>query len=285
MYSLNRIIRTISLIGAFVLAVTTARAISPSSDGGYSNETTTEANDALTTSGLSFVREQIVLWNTLGSDQEVEQSVIGPPLVPLQSLFYDDALLGRGILSTNAEPVVQIPQEVLNVEQGTVTLWVRLVDVPSSLFNGQALDFMNVATSEHSTFQLEFTANDGLGHSGWAAKLWDAQYIVYSINTFGTTSTRTLGSNGEDIFISCRWNRDGVPGHGSEKFVVARDVRKAGTNYEESDGAEWGTTFLTDATLNLHFGTEIDLIYDDLKIFNSSLTDEEVRRLYKAGRH
>src|SRR5450432_2696284 len=142
---------------------------------------------------------------------------------------------------------------------------------------------MNVATSQHSTFQLEFTANDGLGHSGWAAKLWDAQYIVYSINTFGTTSTRTLGSNGEDIFISCRWNRDGVPDHGSEKLVVARDVRKAGTNYEEVDGAEWGTAFLADATLNTQVG-EIDLIYDDLKIFNSSLTDEEIRGLYKLGR-
>ena len=64
---------------------------------------------------------------------------------------------------------------------------------------------------------------------------------------------------------------------------MARDVRKAGTNYEESDGAEWGTDFLADATLNMQFGTEIDLIYDDLKVFNSSLTDEEIRRLYKAG--
>ena len=95
--------------------------------------------------------------------------------MPLQSLSYDDALFGRGILSTNAAPVVQIPEEVLNVDQGTVTLWVRLVGVPSSLLNGEALDFMNVATSQHSTFQLEFTANDGLGHSGWAAKLWDAR--------------------------------------------------------------------------------------------------------------
>jgi hypothetical protein len=47
MYSPNKIIRTISLIGAFVLAFTTARAVDPSPDGGYPNQNTVEGDDAL----------------------------------------------------------------------------------------------------------------------------------------------------------------------------------------------------------------------------------------------
>jgi len=44
---LTNITRTISLIGAFALAVTTARAVSPPPDGGYPGDNTAEGQDAL----------------------------------------------------------------------------------------------------------------------------------------------------------------------------------------------------------------------------------------------
>ncbi len=47
MYSSNKIIRTISLIGAFVLAATTAQAVDPPPDGGYPGGNTAEGADAL----------------------------------------------------------------------------------------------------------------------------------------------------------------------------------------------------------------------------------------------
>jgi hypothetical protein len=47
MHSPNKIIRTISLIGALILAFTTARAVDPSPDGGYPNQNTAEGDDAL----------------------------------------------------------------------------------------------------------------------------------------------------------------------------------------------------------------------------------------------
>ena len=47
MYSITKIIKTISLIGACALAVTTARAVSPPPDGGYPNRNTAEGADAL----------------------------------------------------------------------------------------------------------------------------------------------------------------------------------------------------------------------------------------------
>jgi uncharacterized coiled-coil protein SlyX len=47
MYSTNKTIRTISLIGAIVFALTTARAVDPPPDGGYPNANTAEGEDAL----------------------------------------------------------------------------------------------------------------------------------------------------------------------------------------------------------------------------------------------
>ena len=47
MYSLNRIIRPISLIGACALVVTATRAVVPPPDGGYPNQTTAEGDSAL----------------------------------------------------------------------------------------------------------------------------------------------------------------------------------------------------------------------------------------------
>ncbi len=44
---LTNIIGTISLIGAFVLAVPTARTVAPPPDGGYPNANTAEGEDAL----------------------------------------------------------------------------------------------------------------------------------------------------------------------------------------------------------------------------------------------
>lgn|GEM_PF-1238030 len=227
------------------------------------------------------VPKHLVLWNTLGSDFEVENSAVGLPLLPLQTLTYENARFGSGILSDNAIPVVQIPEAAFSVNEGSITLWVRIVSISDSFLNGQALDFINVATSQHSNLQLEYTANDGLGHSGWGAKLWDGQYVVYSFDEFGTVSTKPLGSNGEDVFIALRWNRDGVPGHGTEKLVISRNLQKSGRFYDESDGAVWGNDFQSDATMNLKFGVNVGLIYDDLKIFNKSITDGEVRQLYQ----
>src|SRR6476620_3843849 len=47
MYSLTKIIKAISLIGAFLLAVTIARAVDLPPDGSYPNQNTAEGEDAV----------------------------------------------------------------------------------------------------------------------------------------------------------------------------------------------------------------------------------------------
>jgi Chaperone of endosialidase len=70
MYSPNRTIRTINLIGAFVLAAATARAVDPPPDGGYPNFNTAEGDSALfsltTGSNNTAIGSNALLGNTTG---------------------------------------------------------------------------------------------------------------------------------------------------------------------------------------------------------------------------
>ena len=76
MYSTNKIIRSISLIGAFVLVTfalsPAARAVDPPPDGGYPNQNTAEGEDALfsltTGSNNTAIGEDALFSNTTGSN-------------------------------------------------------------------------------------------------------------------------------------------------------------------------------------------------------------------------
>jgi hypothetical protein len=69
---LTNTIRTISLIGACALAITTARAVTPPPDGGYPNDNTAEGQDALfnltTGSANTAIGSDALYLNTTGVD-------------------------------------------------------------------------------------------------------------------------------------------------------------------------------------------------------------------------
>jgi hypothetical protein len=71
MYSTNKIVKTITLIAAFVLAATTARAVSPQPDRGYPGYNTAEADSALLglTTGMfnTAVVDSALLDNSTGN--------------------------------------------------------------------------------------------------------------------------------------------------------------------------------------------------------------------------
>jgi len=232
------------------------------------------------------VPKALVLWNTLGSDYELQNSEIGPSVMPLQTLAYAPAKYGNGVLSDNDDPVIRIPKSVLNTEEGTICLWMKLVSVEPYYPNATLHRFAFIENSSNLGF--EFSANDGLAHSGWVGRIW-GKYIVYSIDGFGHTSTASLGTNGENIFLSIRWNKNGVPGHGTEKFVLYRNDVKMSI-YEELPDAQWLDEFSGDLILNTAdynpqyaSGTvNLDLIYDDIQIYEASLSDQDIIDLYNA---
>ena len=191
--------------------------------------------------------DPLTLWNTLGSEDELATSMAGPSATALQALSYSPAHLGNGVLSDNDDAVVSFPGSVLSTGSGTITVWVKLVSVPATYPN---LTGHRFAYTDDGLL-LQWTANDGDGHSGWIADLGGPR--AYSINTAGTVSTSSLGAAEEEVFLSMRWNEGGVPGHGDDKVVLYRNDVDVGT-YFESAGATWPTGFTDDLKLNLADG-------------------------------
>ena len=217
--------------------------------------------------------DPLTLWNTLGSEDELATSMAGPPATALQALSYSPAHLGNGVLSDNDDAVVSFPGSVLSTGSGTITVWVKLVSVPATYPN---LTGHRFAYTDDGLL-LQWTANDGDGHSGWIADLGGPR--AYSINTAGTVSTSSLGAAEEEVFLSMRWNEGGVPGHGDDKVVLYRNDVDVGT-YFESAGATWPTGFTDDLKLNLADGSlDLDLIYDDIRVYDVALSDQEIIEL------
>jgi hypothetical protein len=82
MYSTTKIIKTISLIGACVLAATTARAVDPPPDGGYPNGNTAEGEDALFSLTTGFSNTAIGYRALYGNTTGLINTAIG-----FQTLF------------------------------------------------------------------------------------------------------------------------------------------------------------------------------------------------------
>ena len=76
-----------------------------------------------------------------------------------------------------------------------------------------------------------------------------------------------------------RWNESGVPGHGDDKVVLYRNDVDVGT-YFESAGAVWPAGFTDGLKLNLaDGGLDLDLIYDDIRVYDVALSDQEIIEL------
>jgi uncharacterized coiled-coil protein SlyX len=98
---LTNIVRTISLIGAFVLAATTARAVDPPPDGGYPAGNTAEGDNALLnlTSGLdnTAVGFDTLFSNTTGSDNTAN----GSQALVSNTTGFNNTAIGRTALQSN----------------------------------------------------------------------------------------------------------------------------------------------------------------------------------------
>ena len=101
MYSLNKIIRTISLIGACALAVTVARAVDPPPDGGYPNGNTAEGEDALFSLTTGFSNTAIgyhaFYSNTVGYDS----TAVGYTALDDNTTGFSNTAIGSYALTAN----------------------------------------------------------------------------------------------------------------------------------------------------------------------------------------
>jgi hypothetical protein len=237
--------------------------------------------------GSGTLDPRIVFWNTLGSDRELANSVVGPAVTALQPparYVPTGGIRGSGMMSDNDDPIARFPSSVLSTERGTLCLWFKLIGVPGYYPNATDHDLVHVGNED---LQISFSANDGLGHSGWIGILWRGHRTYSDPNCYGIATTH-LGANGQSVHIALVWDRVGVPGFPGEKVVVYRNGLKVSTYVEH--GPSWQSAWTQPVELNrarfnpaYASGTiDLDLAYDDIRVYSATLTSAEILALYQA---
>jgi hypothetical protein len=100
MYSTTKTVKTISLIGAFVLTAATARAVSPPPDGGYPNFNTAEGEDALF-SAYEAGDNTAIGYHALYSSQGWENTAVGAAALQNNTSGEGNTAVGSFALPSN----------------------------------------------------------------------------------------------------------------------------------------------------------------------------------------
>lgn len=234
----------------------------------------------------SPARGEVVLWNTLDSQAEVENSRIGldgtfggGTFVPGMSPAFGSAYRVDGSV---VNPLVTFPKEALPVDAGTIEFWARLTNPPVSIpsIGGDNPAFVSLLDPlTNSNFRVALNANDGLGKGGLCGFAGKGRRSACTGGYGAYTYQQVLGTGQAQAWhhYALVWDRNGVAGvlGGTRKVVVFLDgVVDSGAFYEDS-----GADFVPlqggalGVILSHHLSAATQIAVDNLIIRNVARTD------------
>jgi alpha-tubulin suppressor-like RCC1 family protein len=260
-----------------------------SQSGNYSLKANNGAGVAVSSNAaviVNFPVNGLVLWNTLGSDIEVSNSVYGPNLVkytnnsgvdiPANTAYAPGVFgnaVGIGSGSYISEDRVHnlvltnLPQ-VINPNRGTIDVWFQQNSTPTPYVDGVIRIFdgaygLNSGMSFHSLpapNNLEFNLSFG--------------------GTLTAVNCDITASNGLWLNLAAVWDNAGIAGTADTMRLYVNGHLVASTN-----SAAWGTTVGPQADIaGGQDGSCAGQFYvDNLKVFNRALTPGEVGQLFSGG--
>ena len=180
----------------------------------------------------------LVLWNKLGSVEEVEHSEYGPDGLMLLGDFLNDGKHG-GCLNLDLFDAggVKFPNEIVNPSEGCIELWVRFAGIPTNLVNG-ACPYLFLVSG--AGYQMGFNANDGAGNGGVCGNI--STYYTGSGAYGGYSYDALLGGVGEGVkwhHYALVWKDAGIAGisDGTKKLAVYVDGVMRSTRWSKKSWA------------------------------------------------
>lgn len=251
----------------------------------------TDAQDAVTMSYLdSYTHGEsdpdLILWNKLGSEQEVLNSEVGEngELIGTGHT-YEPAKFGNGYVRTDVNSYIKFPQTVLANcrEKGTIEFWINPKVTHPVAYHYGAMMFVGYGIDGSGTFAFVRWGDGvtGLGISG-------------GINFDGTLhktpdeAQQFVATIGTPFHIRLVWDVNGIDGS-NETIQIYRDGTKIGAS-TDTWNANATTTFD-----HFYIGTGPDnqaydkYIIDNIKVWKTAKTDfsdvntEGAIGLYTAG--
>jgi hypothetical protein len=232
----------------------------------------------LTSNSIAMADSPVVLWNELGSDDEVLNSEVGPNLEfydpsvhgttgccdeigsrsYVSGVFGDGVMLSGGpyyVVSRIHNIVLSNLASYISPEQGTIAVWYKQINPPVAYLR-------NI----YRIFDGAFGLGSGMGFMDQ-----DPQGLSFGLGFGGTytqINTDISSYNNSWIHIAAVWDRNGINGSSDAMRLYIDGVIAASTNQNN-----WGTTVGNFADICGSNDDDENFVMDNLVIYDFAKTD------------
>jgi hypothetical protein len=223
---------------------------------------------------------ELVLWNKLGSQTEVENSEVG-----LNGTFgggsFVEGYFGNAYIADYTQDfLVNFPKEVIPIDAGTIEFWGKLIGFPDSMGGPGEKPYFLVINDGYSAFQIGFNCNDG-GANGGLCGVVGHGFMTGTgyFSNWGWEYEDVLGSGQQEEWhhYALVWNKNGISGvsDGTKKVAVFLDGQLNSGRWHDYHGGGSEFVPLTSGQLGLskNIGSQGSTAIDNLKIWNYDKTD------------
>ncbi|MDD4443000.1 MAG: InlB B-repeat-containing protein [Kiritimatiellae bacterium] len=229
--------------------------------------------------------DPLLLWNRLGSADQVSTSEVGPNAALANGTFVPGPFGNAVELSVPNQPAVTLPVELMSQESGCIEFWAKMNVTPSSLTWGSSVilaAYLEPSANGFSTYPfIHFNGNDGAANGGLCARL----------GGIGSAGTAPFSAGGW-TYSSALKGADPAEWHHYAMVWSTQEIASLGTPTRRLaifvDGAlntgSWGgpvlPPYVSDyadggllGLLYMSSGTTGNIAIDNVKIWNYAKTD------------